>query len=270
MRAFISRSHVNLSAPPEDISETFFTIITHNAQFPLIFLLAAICPAILFSTQSHMNRIFIPSLGPADWRRLLSAPGVQWKPGKSALEMAVSWESARSSPRGIPHHLIQVLDRYSETQNAELLFAFPEHQVDFDGGGHPSQNDLWALMSIDSQLCSVAIEAKAGESFGPFIREWLQKVTERSTKLERLLDLQDILGLAGVDVNHLRYQLLHRAASAIKEAVRFKAHKALLLIQSFAGPQDEASFKAFKEFSNLMGANAAVNTIVSASCHRAD
>ena len=42
-----------------------------------------------------MPRLFVPGLGPTDGRRLLPDPGRQWEPGKSALELAVCWESAR-------------------------------------------------------------------------------------------------------------------------------------------------------------------------------
>ena len=41
-----------------------------------------------------MHRLFIPSWGPSDWRRLLANPSTQWVRRKSAFELAVAWESA--------------------------------------------------------------------------------------------------------------------------------------------------------------------------------
>lgn len=49
-----------------------------------------------------MNRLFVPTLGPADWRRLLADPVTQWERYKSALEMAVCWDVARDLQRGVP------------------------------------------------------------------------------------------------------------------------------------------------------------------------
>ena len=85
-----------------------------------------------------MNRLFVPTLGPTDWRRLLADPETQWEPLKSALEMAVCWEGARKLLRGIPPEVANALDSESELRGADLLIGVPEHKVPFEGGGHPS------------------------------------------------------------------------------------------------------------------------------------
>src|SRR4051812_263212 len=105
-----------------------------------------------------MNRLYVPTLGPTDWRRLLAEPGTQWQPKQSALEMAVCWESARHTARGLPREVEQAIDSTPALSGAELVLGLPEHKVSFEGGGHASQNDLWALLRRGDELLSMAIE----------------------------------------------------------------------------------------------------------------
>lgn len=202
-----------------------------------------------------MNRLFIPTLGPTDWRRLLADPATQWERFKSALEMAVCWESAREQARGIPSEVAAALDTEPTLAGAHLLIGLPEHKVTFEGGGHPSQNDLWALLRVGSKLVSVAIEAKAGERLDDLVRDWLPKDGERSRKPERLSALKSRLAIPDADVSHIRYQLLHRTASALKEAERFGASTAVVLVQSFNRVADEESWKDVLKFGDVMDAS---------------
>ena len=201
-----------------------------------------------------MARLFVPTLGPTDWRRLLADPDSQWRPERSALEFAVCWESARESTRGIPREVCDAIDSTVELRGAELVVGFPEHKVSFQGGGHPSQNDLWALLSVGPELVSLAVEAKAGEKLDGLVRDWLPKDGERSQKPERLAELQRLLALSDANVSAVRYQLLHRTASALKEAERFHARWAAVMIHSFNRSADEDSWQDFRYFGNLLGA----------------
>ncbi|HJZ05575.1 MAG TPA: hypothetical protein VJ327_07025 [Patescibacteria group bacterium] len=109
----------------------------------------------------------------------------------------------------------------------------------------------------------MAIEAKAGEKLDDLVSVWLtKKSSERSNKPEKLADLQRRLGIAGADVSTIRYQLLHRTASALKEAERFAARYALLIVQSFNRAADEQSWQDFIHFGNVMGVTAAEGRIV--------
>ena len=200
-----------------------------------------------------INRLFIPTLGPTDWRRLLADPEKQWKPEKSALEMAVCWEAARDSDRGIPPEIARALDSVQELKGAELLLGIPEHKVQFTGGRHPSQNDLWALLRVGQLHVSMTIEAKAGEPLDDLVKDWRKSASTNSGKPERLKALQRQLGIADVDVSHLRYQLLHRTASALKEAERFGANVAVMLVQSFNRTADEESWQDMLRFGEVMG-----------------
>ena len=58
----------------------------------------------------------------------------------------------------------------------------------------------------------------------------------------------------------LRYQLLHRAASAVLEAERFTAPDAILLVQSFASDPD--SLSAFSPFGSVLGCKCSAGIVV--------
>jgi hypothetical protein len=211
-----------------------------------------------------MTRIFVPTMGPSDWRRLLADPEKQWKPGKSAFEMAVCWEAARESERGFPPEIAEILDSAPETHKAQLLLGLPEHRVPFKGGGHPSQNDLWALLRTPNGYISLAIEAKAGEPPDKVVSQWLPKQGEPSGKAARLQDLQERLGIADTDVTDIRYQFLHRAASALKEADRFGAQWAVFIVQSFDRVADRQSWDDFHRFGQMLGVDIAEGRLAQA------
>ncbi|MBM4442422.1 MAG: hypothetical protein FJ027_18560 [Candidatus Rokubacteria bacterium] len=207
-------------------------------------------------------RIFIPSSGPSDWRRLLGDPVRHWVPERSAFECAVAWESARHTARGVPKALANALDSYQSTANAELVIAIPELQVDLPGGGHPSQNDVWALLRAGNEMVSLSVEAKAGEPLDRLVSEWLADASPTSGKPARLAFLRESLGLQSVDVAGLRYQLLHRAVSALVQAERFRATIAILLIHSFGRDADEKSREDYQRFASAMSCAPAFNSVV--------
>ncbi|WP_287042688.1 hypothetical protein [Desulfonatronospira sp. MSAO_Bac3] len=140
-----------------------------------------------------------------------------------------------------------------------MLLAFPEHQVPLPGGSRPSQNDIWVLARSQGELISIAVEGKVSESFGPTIQEWQAQSspgkTARLEFLQRLLEL-DLVPLS------IRYQLLHRTASAIIEAQRFNAQHAVMLVHSFS--QSHEGFHDYAAFAELMGGSASRDSIISA------
>lgn len=198
-----------------------------------------------------MSRLLVPTLGPSDWRRLLANPSTQWVRGKSAYVTAVAWEAARTTPRGLPLQVCQILDTHDDLRGAVLLLGIPEHRVYLPGGGHASQTDLWALLRKEDHLISLAVEGKSGESFDKTVGEWLTSAKPNSRKPSRLAFLRERLGLSHVEVTRIRYQLLHRTAAALLEAERFTADFALVLIQSFGGQNDASSFSDFQAFGRL-------------------
>src|SRR5688500_15479405 len=134
-----------------------------------------------------MKRIYIPTAGPSSWQSLLADPDLHWKRGASAMELAVSWELASKTARGLPKPVATVLDQHEATRGSELVFAVPEHRVALPGGSRSSQTDLWAVLRGSGGLISTAVEGKAREPFGPTIDEWL--IDSSDGKRRRLASL---------------------------------------------------------------------------------
>ena len=211
-----------------------------------------------------MNRIFIPGFGIASWRARLADPEKHWKREASAFEAAVSWESAARTDRGLPLSICQLLDRIAELQGASLLFAFPEHKVPLPGGVRASQTDVWTILRGSLGLVSMAVEAKAEESFGDTLEAWQQ--TPTPGKAQRLSHLRDVLKCAAEFPPSIRYQLLHRTASAIIEAQRIGAPIAIMMVQSFR--ENPISQRDYAAFGDCFGATLSPNAIVGIEGHK--
>ena len=196
-----------------------------------------------------MNRIFIPSSGPEDWRSLLAEPDKHWKTRYSAKALAYCWEEASGFPECVRSVFIK--SGIELFQEIELLLAFPEYKVPLPGGRRPSQNDIFILAKGKDQLVSIMVEGKVSEPFDKTIAEW--KLRKGKGQLTRLKFLCDELKLDKDQIDHIRYQLLHRTASAIIEAKRFKAENALMLVHSFS--QLDEWFDDYKQFAALFGLN---------------
>jgi hypothetical protein len=170
--------------------------------------------------------------------------------------MAGCWESCD----GFPPEIVKVLGQHQELAVAEPLLVFPEWKVPLPGGSRASQNDIWVLARSGSQLLSIAVEGKVDESFDVTLGEWRSNPSRG--REERFSYLLEVLGLSGPIPEGIRYQLLHRTASAIIEAERFNANHALMIVHSFS-PQSRW-FEDFAAFADLFGLGAEVNTLVSA------
>lgn len=198
-----------------------------------------------------MRRLYVPTLGPSDWRRLLANPERQWRRAKSAYESAVAWEAARNTDRGIPPEVAAVLDSDPSFQDSRLLLGIPEHGVELEGGGHASQTDFWALLDAPIGVASMAVEAKAGESFDRLVADWLADASPASGKPARLRQLCDKVGLDEQQVQQCRYQLLHRAVAALLEAERFRVQQAVFLVHAFG--DNTKSWGDYQVWAKLFG-----------------
>ena len=202
-----------------------------------------------------MNKFFVPTTSPLDWRRLLAEPDKHWKSGRSAKTLAYSWEESQ----GFPSEVLTVLGASAPFADIEMLVAIPEHQVPLPGGTRPSQSDIWVLARTDSALVSIAVEGKVEEPFGPTLDEWFAEGSQG--KETRLTFLREQLELPEVPPGSVRYQFLHRTASAVIEAKRFHAAHAVLLVHSFS--QSYEWFSDYAAFATLFGAEVGVNRLVS-------
>ena len=190
--------------------------------------------------------ILVPTTSAADWKRLLADPEKQWRTGFSARALAYAWQEAEELPAEVRGVLGQ---KFSDVR---VLLCIPEHKVSLPGGGRASQTDLWVLARSGEDLISIAVEGKVSEAFGPTVDEWL--VDASPGKRGRLNFLGDQLGFAREIPGTARYQLLHRAASAILEARRFHARHAVLLVHSFSPAREWLN--DFVAFGALLGLDA--------------
>ena len=201
-----------------------------------------------------MSNILIPTESPEDWKAFLAEPDKQWRTGFSARTLAYCWEEAA----GFPESVQSVFSESGAPFNAlEPLIVIPEHKVPLPGGSRPSQNDIWILAKAHDDLVSIAVEGKVSEPFGPTIAEWL--VNESKGKRKRLEFLKNTLGLEKSVPETIRYQLLHRTASAIIEAKRFNASHAMMMVHSFSLSHEW--FEDYKAFLSLFALRGTVDSI---------
>lgn len=197
-----------------------------------------------------MKRIFVPTQSPEDWKRLLAKPDLHWKPGRSAMSAATSWEAASE----LPAEIKAALDAGPlELQGLELLIAVPEWEVALPGGNTTSHTDVMAVARNERGLVVIGVEAKVDEPFGPTLGE--KRAEASAGQRERLAYLHETLGLEEELPDGIRYQLLHRTASAILTARAFHAATAVMLVQSFS--QESAWREDFEAFAETMGASGA-------------
>ena len=184
--------------------------------------------------------ILVNSRGPEDWRDRLTKPVLHWKPRHSAMETALAWENAS----GLPDEIAALFP------DAQLIQAIAEFPVALPGGKRPSFTDVFALIADREGLMAVMVEAKCNEPFGPTLGEW--RMDASLGKADRLSFLCETLGLGpGKLADTLRYQLLHRTASAILTAQHYRVRRAAMVVQSFS--PDRAWLDDFIQFAALFG-----------------
>lgn len=127
-----------------------------------------------------------------------------------------------------------------ELKDLRLLAAIPEWEVPLPGGSRSSFTDILAVTSNAYGLCTIAVEAKAGEDFGPTLAA--RGVDASEGQRTRIAYLQDLLGTSFDGA--IRYQLLHRTASAILTARDFHAATAVMLVQAWkSSPEQRRDFE---------------------------
>jgi len=143
--------------------------------------------------------------------------------------MAETWENASGLPSEIASVFHASKDGYFK--DLQLALVIPEYKVPLEGGTQPSQNDVFALLSSEKGLTALTVEGKAREDFGPTLAQWRSKVSEEGYR-KRIDHILASTGLRDQIPEHIRYQLLHRTASAVIEANRFHCKAAAMIVQS--------------------------------------
>ena len=182
---------------------------------------------------------------PEDVIRYLAKRERHWKRGYSAYELAHSWVNAGD----IPVPVRSVLDTCSDYAGVTLVEGLFERDVDLRTPGRRSQTDLLAFVHSVHGNAVIAVEGKVDEPFGDLVSTWNDGSPGKERRLKALCRS---LGLGVADIGGgIRYQLLHRTASAIYEAQRYRAMRALMLVHSFSAT--DTSFPDFQAFSRSMG-----------------
>ena len=164
------------------------------------------------------NKIFIPTKDANCWQNLLADKDKHWKKGYSAMETALSWEKGK----GISKEIKQMLDAHANFEVLELLLALPEYKVQLLDGNRPSQNDVLALFRTENALSILTVEGKSKEEFDSTIVEWKNRTSKKGIE-KRLGFVIEKIGVKDIEIDSLRYQLLHRLASAVLMAEKFHA-----------------------------------------------
>ncbi len=103
------------------------------------------------------------------------------------------------------------------------------------------------------------------ESFGPTVGDWHRDSSPG--KSERLAYLSGLLRLPAAPDAGLRYQLIHRTASAIILARRFQAAHAVMLVHSFSPSREWLD--DYLEFARALGGSGASDATVPVPGHSA-
>ncbi|MFC1940653.1 DUF6946 family protein [Chloroflexota bacterium] len=202
-----------------------------------------------------MSKFYIPSRKPQDWKLLLAKPRRHWKTGYSAKLLAYSWQEANDFPPSVK--TVFNNSGMKLFKDIELLVAFPEWKVPLRGGKRASQSDIFILAKGNEQLISIMVEGKVRETFGEIVADW--KLEDYGGKEERLGYLCNLLELDVQTVDGIRYQLLHRTASALIEAKRFNAKNAMMLVHSFS--QGNEGFQDYCQFLSLFKLRGKINSL---------
>ncbi len=197
--------------------------------------------------EGSIRRVHVPLLRPEDAISHLGSP-THWQPGRSAKSVTDLWFSANA----LPPSIVAALSSDQVLRDSMLLDAFLERPVDLGDGQRPSQTDLMAIVRHDNGLGVIAVEAKVDETFGPTVDEWLADPKgDVPTRKGRLYRLCHMLGLDPANAGSLRYQLIHRTASAVIEAKRYHARDAAMIVQSFCPRR--SWFNDFSVFAGALG-----------------
>ena len=141
-----------------------------------------------------------------------------------------------------------MLDTCPDYRGAALAEGLFERGVDLRTPGRRSQTDLLAFVKLCHGDAVIAVEGKVDEPFGDRVSVWND---HSSGKERRPAALCVSLGLRVADIGDIRYQLLHRTASAIYEAQRYRTARAMMLVHSFS--VTDTSFGDFQAFAESMG-----------------
>ena len=207
------------------------------------------------SRRHKMTTLFPFAANPSDWQELLADKDKHWRTGYSAKTLAHSWTAAKGFPPEVAAALATSKDPL--LVGIEPVLGIPEFKVPLPGGDRASQNDIFVLARSHSGPVSIMVEGKVEESFGPTLENWL--VDASLGKRTRLAFLLKTLGLDKEPDGLIRYQLLHRAASAVIVGEQYRAAAAVLMVHSFS--ERHTGLSDLQAFAQLFGTHLVTGTV---------
>jgi hypothetical protein len=176
-----------------------------------------------------------------DWER--PKRDYQWKPGRSAMELAKSWfREGRLSP---PDEFIALLMSEPRLQELRLLRGTPELVTALPERGEGRNHDLALIGQTPRESVTVCVEAKADEPFGAetVLEYWERamrrqnlgestRVPERIQALLRMIDRSGLLpGESAWGL--VRYQLLAAICGTVRQAQLDCSSLAVFVVHEF-------------------------------------
>lgn len=186
-----------------------------------------------------MARVYVPSRGTKDWKRVYSNPVKQWQKGYPGRALAHCWERAEGLPLEV--QMLFSGSGIASFRRLDPLLCFLDYDVVVPSG--QSRHDLFALARDGSgQLVSIAVLGKVLAPFGPTIGQWLEgngkNGESRSARSQKLDFVRDQLEFSEPLPDSGSYPLLHHAALAVASAHRFAAPTAVLIVHAFGQKAD--------------------------------
>ena len=188
-----------------------------------------------------------------EWESLM-VTDTHWKPGRSAMSVALSWLGAN----GAPPEVVRLLGN-----DVGLIGMRPEYKVPMGRGGGSGGSptcDVFAHIKIGVRTCALVIEAKVDEPFGDELGEWrLGDVDNPKSAPNREVRLTKICEVFGLDFppgDSLRYQLFSQTFAAVRMAERLRADMAAMIVQSFC--DNHSGHDDFMAFCGQFGVQPAV------------
>ena len=176
---------------------------------------------------------------------LKQVPKKHRKKNHSAWAVAHSWYCAE----GLPPEICDILNC-----DPKLLRMEPEGAVALPGSGRPSSCDVFACIEIYGQEYVMVVEAKVAENFGKTIQDWYDDSKSPASAENREYRITKICEKLGIEYNEsqhkdFRYELFHKAFSALNSAEFWNAKGAIMLVQSFCPKR--TGFDEFRKFFSL-------------------
>lgn len=174
-----------------------------------------------------------------DWTRPKD-PKKQWKPGRSAQELAHSW--FRNGRIQMPVELAGLLASSPITREAVITQGRPEHVTPLPMRGEGRNHDLWLKGHVGPVGLTLCVEAKADEPFDLTVAGKIAALGDnaaRSGLPERARQLLQLLFGSDADAlsppwSGLRYQLVAGLAGTVRQAERDGSSVAVFVVHEFA------------------------------------